>query len=368
MNVRCSALVDILLNKERPFIESLISALQSCDQAVAKEMRAELQLELGILECNDMEKEEASALVHRHFGSSRRMPETEKRKITNLIAMKAQVARESTKRELTRLRDDLEKYRTLTRLMETKLFDMNARVKRFIRVNGLDTPNPYIDLRSTTDALMRPRTPVSDTLTDLEERISLLMSRLMRITAEKDALLRRRSKSALDMMSPTALMPSIHITEHRVTTRAGYGLMSTGGDVINQDAVLERCMCLENELQAKDRHLEDMCAELRSKQKQVTFLRGLLQAVGLNVPTDKEPEFDMKPTQPWSTADQGRLAKAAAIWTHNKPESNQMSLPAITGPHAEKNTTEGIAMNRTNQRAAAKKTPKRGESKKFNTK
>jgi hypothetical protein len=122
-------------------------------------------------------------------------------------------------------------------------------------------------------------------------------------------------------------------------------------------------MSVENELQAKDRHLEDLRAELRSKQKQVIFLRGLLQAVGLNVPVDKEPDFDLKTPSRGQLLVKGRFAKAAAIWSNNKSDSNLPSLPSITGPQSDGNGFEGV---RTNQRGA-KKGPKRREIRKSNT-
>ncbi|KAK2165201.1 hypothetical protein LSH36_53g01006 [Paralvinella palmiformis] len=331
---RCMALSDVLFSKDRPFLDALISSLHSVDESVAKEMRAELQLELGILECTDREREEAAALVHRHFGSSRRMPEMEKRQIARLIAMKAQVVRESTKRELARLVDDLEKYRTITQHTETKLFDINNRLKRFIRVNELDAPNPFCDMRSTTEALMRPRTPVTDVLTDLEDKITFLMSRLMRIAAEKQTLIRYGRNPAKTVVNGPVL-PSVRISERHLT--AEFGVMPSGSDVISHEVLKARCMCLENELEAKERHLDDARTELKIKQKQVVFLRGLLQAVGLNVPIDLDMDYDVIGSNRGQMRVKSKLTKTVGRWSQHSARKTFTLLPSVNGLKTDNN-------------------------------
>ena len=350
-------LSDVLFSKDRPFLDGLISSLQSLDESVAKELRAELQLELGILECTERENEEAAALVHRHFGSSRRMPEAEKRQIARLIAMKAQVVRESTKRELTRLGADLEKYRSIAEHTETKLVDLNDRVKRFIRLNELDVPNPFCDMRSTTEALMPPRSPVTDVLTELEDRLTLLMSRLMRIAAEKRTLLRygrnvKATSTGAATGSGQTVLPSVRISERHLTAEYGGVLAASGSDVITHEVLEARCLCLENELEAKERHLEDARNELRAKQKQVAFLRSLLHAVGLNVPVDPDADYGVI-----GASDRGQLrvkgkygTKAGARWSQHSARATFTLLPTVAALKADNN--ELTRTSKTGQHAA----------------
>ncbi len=334
---RTAGLLDILSGKSLPFFDELVQALKVPFPLVAEELTAEMKLELGTLEVKKQDLDDASALVHRHFGTSRRVTESEKKQIALLIAMKANVAREANKRDMARLKEDLDRYRSFSRQSETRIFDVNARIRRFIRLNDIEGQNPFIDMRSTTQALMRPGSPMRDTLTELEDRVHFLMSRLLRIAAEKDSIIRahRRRKPSEQIRQGKGhhhgkrhALP-VHALEHSTdTTREDPERPRHFKLSISDDSLRERVACLESELKVKDKLLDDLKGEVRAKQKEVTILKGMLQNYGYYL--DDIPGglsgFSLPhraSTHAAKTAGKG----VASAWS--KSDSNLLNLPPL---------------------------------------
>ena len=77
-------------NLEKNVFEAFCEFLDEDRPWISSELRVELQLERGQLKIDEYINNEAAKLVHRHFGTTKRISETDKRKLENLVALRTQ--------------------------------------------------------------------------------------------------------------------------------------------------------------------------------------------------------------------------------------------------------------------------------------
>ena len=74
--------------------QKLCLVLEKEHEWLADELRAELRAEKGELQVEDYIEKEASMIVFREFGQTKRLAQTEKTAIKDLIALRTQYAKE----------------------------------------------------------------------------------------------------------------------------------------------------------------------------------------------------------------------------------------------------------------------------------
>ena len=75
---------------DRNVFQAFCEFLDEENPWISSELRVELTLEKGQLKIDEYIKNEAALLVHRYFGTSKRLSETEKKQFEELLAMRTQ--------------------------------------------------------------------------------------------------------------------------------------------------------------------------------------------------------------------------------------------------------------------------------------
>lgn len=85
--------MDVFLAKAGS-VNKFSDLLDDSYEALAEELRAEMKAEKGELTIEDHIYQEAGKLVHREFGSIRRLSEMDKKDMQTLVALRTQYAKE----------------------------------------------------------------------------------------------------------------------------------------------------------------------------------------------------------------------------------------------------------------------------------
>ena len=78
---------------DRNVFQAFCEFLDEENPWVSSELRVELSLERGQLKVDDYTRKEAATLVHRYFGTSKRVAEQEKKQFEELLAVRTQCTR-----------------------------------------------------------------------------------------------------------------------------------------------------------------------------------------------------------------------------------------------------------------------------------
>ena len=135
-------------------------------------------------------------LVHRRFGRSRRISETDKKQMATLMATQVQSTKEACRRQLDQAHSSREQLEHAIQDVESKVSGLNNRVQQFVRShNDVFKEAPVLDMRSTTQALLGMTRSESQTpILQLEEQLDFLLTRFNRLLTERACMVNDRQK------------------------------------------------------------------------------------------------------------------------------------------------------------------------------
>ena len=189
-------MVELLPNSRSGAFESFCSLLENLEMSwLSEEIKSDLKAEMGSLEIEDYVHKEAGALVHRHFGTSKRFSERDKKEIQELVAMKAQTAKEAWRRQLEKTKIELDQQRRNEQTKDTRLQQLNERLNRFKKLHQNQLFSLMHDMKSTSDVLrVSYQDPSKDYLLHLEEKIDVILRRMSLTLRERETLLNERER------------------------------------------------------------------------------------------------------------------------------------------------------------------------------
>ena len=134
-------------------------------------------------------------MVHRRFGRSKRISEIDKRQMASLIATKVQATKEAAHRQLAQAQKNLEQLEQAYKSMQAQVGNLSHKLRQFIRHHDVVLYDPMLDLRSTTQALMKlSMTDDKEVVNELEEQLDFLLRRFNRLLAERTSMVKDRQR------------------------------------------------------------------------------------------------------------------------------------------------------------------------------
>lgn len=229
-----------------------------------EELVTETRAEMKELDVDDYEIDDASFLIHRHFGSSKRFSEFDKKTMTLLVATKSQVAKEVWGRRLSDSNRELEETRKLLEERDKLVRKTNDMIKTFIRRNEREL-HDFARAKSTTQILTSSNDKSQgQTLDELIKRTDFLIERFERALFDKEAIFQQRQEcmSILDVDDfSIPIYTLVKQTIDKLTSENETGKNS-------MKSLKAKTIQLEEELNRRDIQLEKLRAEIETlKQK-----------------------------------------------------------------------------------------------------
>lgn len=126
--------LDLLMNTsiDNSAFESFCDFLDDQHPWLGEELRVELLVEKHQLEVDEYLRKEAAQLVHRFYGSNKKLSEKEKKRLEDLIAVRAQVAKEVWRRNMESSKKSLDSQAIAKKERENKLEGLIDNVENFV--------------------------------------------------------------------------------------------------------------------------------------------------------------------------------------------------------------------------------------------
>ena len=162
---------------------------------ISDELQSDLVAERGDLIIEDYIAREASMIVHRKFGTSKRIAEIDKREITELLAQRAQASKEAWRRQLDKVRGDLNETSYLKENEGEMVRLLLEKIEDFMRVQKIKINiHNHTTLSTSDDPTRERRTTTERNLKRLDARQSELLEALSRVILERDKLEEEKKK------------------------------------------------------------------------------------------------------------------------------------------------------------------------------
>ena len=136
----------------------LCDILQPDYEWISDQLIAELKAETGQLKIEEYIDREAAILVHREFGSSRRLSESEKKEIKDLVALRTQYAKEVWMRQLALAKKYLAEQTEYNKEKDVFAQALIEKINSFIKVQRPRLrKTPSYESEQSTTAMFRER-------------------------------------------------------------------------------------------------------------------------------------------------------------------------------------------------------------------
>lgn len=130
----------------------LCSSLSENDNVkVAKELQADLKQMRGNIEVNDEIKKEASLLVHRKFGSSKRVCEYDKRNMAELLALKMQIMTDEFYSHTSLADEKVKSEKAYIKKLHELIESRTKALRKFMKDNEEQLTSRAHDMYTTSD-------------------------------------------------------------------------------------------------------------------------------------------------------------------------------------------------------------------------
>ena len=263
----------------------LCEILQTDYEWIADELKAELRAEAGELKIEEYIEREAAILVHREFGSSKRLSEAEKKEIKDLVALRTQYAKEVWMRQLALAKKYLVEQTERNKEKDEYAKKLIEKVNAFLKLHKarLSKIPKYATEQSTTE-MFRERERQQKNLDKplvniLEESIEDLREMTQKSLEEKDHLQEEKVKAlaVLNVKDPNAKLDK---ELEQALERAAKELMAQQDDIKQREQraaelrakIAELKENNEKAMSAKDKEIDELTqhlAQCHSKIKDV---------------------------------------------------------------------------------------------------
>ncbi|CAD5125213.1 DgyrCDS13454 [Dimorphilus gyrociliatus] len=255
--------------------EQLCMALTRSFPWLAKDLQSDLKTERGNLVIDPDVVKEAAMLVHRKFGTSRRLSELEKKEIQDMIALKIQISKEEWRTELKELRDELEHQQNLEKHRKAKEIEIAKTLSKYIKDNKDKLSNNAHDMETTTQLLNAP-TEDGDNLPVIRREVQYILKKFSATLVEKSILSedRERCLKALKLPLDTS---SLYDTLNQEFKDQEEKVKKLNNELIEKEKQLKQTTKSKWDLEDSSREINDKMTQLKSELSEKTVKLSTIQ-------------------------------------------------------------------------------------------
>ena len=278
--------------------ESFMTFLQAQSPWIHEEILIELRAETGNLPVDEAEVEDASFIVHRHFGTSRRFAEQDKRTMTSLVATKGQVTKEVWSRRLAETKRELETLQKEIEEREKLIRSTNETLKTFVKRNELGLFDFSAEGKSTTEILRSAKErSKEDAVSELARRTNFVLQRFGRLLVDRQSLTKQKQE-CLDILETADHSTPLHSLIRDTIRHLSKENESSRSQV---KSLKLKAVNLEDQLNHKDIELEELREEiniLRSNSRPSSGSAAVDGQQAINATRNMDTSVRVEPKEP----------------------------------------------------------------------
>ena len=249
---------------------------------LGNELIADVMAESGSLQVEDPIREESEMIVHKHFGTSRRLSEVDKKKIAGLISLKIQVAKDTWKRQLEKAEMTLElKSKQLT-LINEKISKVNTKLEQFLRQYSDQIFEAFHSMQSTSDVLlitMRENTRTEkEQILSIDEHINFVLRRMHLVISERSTLIKEK-ENCLKLLKAEGKTKNLTEAVNKWTGKSKKEREEYEKII---KSLKKKVTDLEEMVNEREKKIELLTSELESRNKGVQLLSPPIQQLRVN--------------------------------------------------------------------------------------
>lgn len=262
---------------EKSAFQAFCQFLDGKYPSISEELRVELIAEQGHLAVDDIIKKEASQIIYKHFGRTKRISDREKKKIETLIAVRAQCAKEIWRRSLEKAQQAVEDLVMANKEKDEKIAEIIKKLQLYsesqrkkLYGSGRSAKSDRMPLfsrngerKSNSGRSLLQRFEVA--VEDIEHLTLLCINELQSLKNEKE-----RTLEMIAVDDPTAKLDrEVELAIHRLAAQ----LKNSRSQIRDEEQKLKN---LEDQLSLVQKHYDD---EIRGRDHTIKVLATNLEKV-----------------------------------------------------------------------------------------
>ena len=240
---------------------------------VAQEMKVDLVAEKGQLDVEEYVYREAAVIVHRQFGRSKRISETDKKEMQLILALRYQAAKEAWYEQMTKAQGELREALNYKWRQNGRLKGLVEKITAFMRIQQKRISEHAHDKIHGLDLTREDLDPESnrrDYYEALEQHIDEVLAVLSKVLLEKENLSDERSR-CLGVLKITSPMQQLDVALEDALLTAAEDIVKTKHKASLSDTMAQS-------LEAKMKSLKmETDRDLSERQRRLMYLESLSQ-------------------------------------------------------------------------------------------
>lgn len=240
---------------------------------VSQEMRVDLLAEKGQLDVEEYVHREAGVIVHRQFGQSKRISETDKKEIQLLLALRYQAAKEAWYEQMMKAQNELKEALNHKWKQNGRLKGLAEKVTAFMRIQQKRVNEHAHDVFHGVDLTREDMDPESnrrDYYDVMEHYIDKVLEVLSKVLLEKENLSDERSR-CLEILKIDSTMLQLDVALEDALLRAADDIFMTKEKATHSDTQAQS-------LDARMKSLKmETDRDLTEKQRRLMYLESVGQ-------------------------------------------------------------------------------------------
>ena len=279
-NQRMVKFIEFLISTDtESAYEKLCSVLIKDYNWISRDLEIDLRIEKGDLELDDDVIKEAAMLVHKKFGTSKRLSEGDKKEMKELMALKIQMSKAEWKKELDQVHEQLRQQSDLNHLKDTKAQSLNTTVRYYLRDHDAQLASHAHEMTTTSDIIAKSNVQSSESsderLDGLKFHLETLFNKVTRCLANRDLILREREK-CLKILGVKDEKESLDVVIKDQLENLPKQLKACQDELAKKNKSIQRqngtMSDLEDELQKKDELIKSLQTQLSEKTDRLVAL------------------------------------------------------------------------------------------------